>query len=180
MNYREVVIFSGHRFQVPEHIQRIDSKRTRAWQLRYGKWLTFSDHTSDGSGAAESLRLAIEELNKRIECLPAPTGLRKEPNSSKYSGLPIGISGPIATTRKNRRVTEYNFGVTIPRFGAKPTTANVYIGTENTVTDERYETALAKAIDLRRKAERAYQDEATKAKRAGISLKNCRDEKSKS
>ena len=31
MKYRKVVIFSGHRFQVPEHIQRLDSKRTRAW-----------------------------------------------------------------------------------------------------------------------------------------------------
>ena len=63
-------------------------------------------------------------------------------------------------------MAEYNFGVTVPRFGDKPTNVNVYIGTENTTTDERYEEALAKAVDIRKKAERAYQSAATKTKRA--------------
>ncbi|HZW26327.1 MAG TPA: hypothetical protein VFF26_12655 [Gallionella sp.] len=166
MKYREVVIFSGHCFQVPEHIQRLDSKNTRAWQLRYGKWKTFSDHTTDGSGAGAALAAAVAELQLRIHRLPAPTGLRQEPNASKNSDLPVGVSGPISRTRKGRRVAEYNFGVTIPRFGEKPTNTNVYIGTENTITDERYEEALAKAVDIRKKAERAYQSAATKAKRA--------------
>ena len=168
MNYREVVIFSGHRFKVPEHIQRLDSKRNRGWQLRYGKWKSFSDHTADGSGAEAALILAIEELNKRINRLSAPTGLRHETNSSKNNDLPVGISGPISRTRKGRRVAEYSFGVTIPRFGDKPTNKNVYIGTENTITDERLEEALAKAVDIRAKAERTYQAAATKAKRAKI------------
>jgi hypothetical protein len=166
MKYREVVIFSGHHFQVPEHIQRLDTRDTRAWQLRYGKWKTFSDHTTDGTGAEAALAAAIEELQHRIHRLPAPTGLRQEPNASKNNDLPVGISGPISRTRKGRRVTEYNFGVTIPRFGDKATNVNVYIGTENTITDERYEVALAKAVDIRKKAERAYQSAATKAKRA--------------
>lgn len=166
MKDREVVIFSGHRFQVPEHIQRLDSRRTRAWQLRYGIWKTFSDHTTDGSGAEAALALAIKELHRRIECLPAPTGLRQETNSSKTNDLPVGISGPIERTRKGRRVVEYNFGVTIPRFEDKPTTGNVYIGTENTITEERYKEALAKAVDMRTKAVKAYQAATTKAKRA--------------
>lgn len=166
MRYREVVIFSGHRFQVPEYIQRLDTRSTRAWQLRYGKWKTFSDHTADGTGAAAALASAVKELQHRIHRLPAPTGLRHEPNASKNNDLPVGISGPISRTRKGRRVAEYNFGVTIPRFGDRPTNVNVYIGTENTITDERYEEALAKAIDIRIKAERAYQTAATKAKRA--------------
>lgn len=166
MKYREVEIFSGHRFQVPEHIQRLDSRRNRGWQLRYGKWLSFSDGTADGSGAGPALALAVAELHRRIDRLPAPTGLRQEPNASKNNDLPVGISGPISRTRKGRRVAEYNFGVTIPRFGDKPTNVNVYIGTENTITDERYEKALAKAIDIRKKAERAYQSAATEAKRA--------------
>lgn len=165
MNYREVIIFSGHRFQVPENIQRLDSKKTRAWQLRYGKWKIFSDHTTDGSGAESALAEANKELHKRINRLPAPTGLRKESSFSKSNDLPVGISGPISSTRKGRRVFEYNFGVTIPRFGDKPTTKNVYIGTENTMTDDRLNTALAKAVDLRKKAEREYQAAATRAKR---------------
>ena len=166
MKYREVVIFSGHRFQVPEHIQRLDTRNTRAWQLRYGKWKTFSDHATDGTGAEAALAAAIEELQRRIHRLPAPTGLRQEPNASKNNDLPVGISGPISRIRKGRRVAEYNFGVTVPRFGDKPTNVNVYIGTENTTTDERYEEALAKAVDIRKKAERAYQSAATKTKRA--------------
>ncbi|MHB0984532.1 MAG: hypothetical protein ACYC05_02920 [Sulfuricella sp.] len=168
MKYREVVIFSGHRFQVPEHIQRLDSKKNRAWQLRYGKWKAFSDHTTDGSGAEAALASAIEELHKRIDHLPAPTGLKQGTSSSKNNDLPVGISGPIGHTRKGRRVAEYNFGVTIPRFGDKPTNMSVYIGTENTISDERYEEALAKAVDIRAKAERAFQGAATKAKRAAI------------
>ncbi len=166
MNYREVEIFSGHRFQVPEHIQRLDSKNNRGWQLRYGKWLSFSDGTTDGSGAAAALALAIDELHRRIQRLPAPTGLRQEASANKSSDLPVGISGPIRSVRKNRRVAEYNFGITIPRFGDKPTTGHVYIGTDNTITDERYEEALAKAIDMRAKAEKAFQAAATIAKRA--------------
>lgn len=166
MKYREVVIFSGHCFQAPEHVQRLDSRNTRAWQLRYGKWTTFSDHTTDGSGAEAALAAAIEELHKRIDRLPAPTGLRRESNSSKNNDLPVGISGPISHTRKGRRVAEYNFGITIPRYGDKPTNKSVYIGTENTITDERFEEALAKAVDIRKKAERAYQAAATRAKRA--------------
>lgn len=63
-------------------------------------------------------------------------------------------------------MAEYNFGVTIPRFGDKPTNVSVYIGTENTITDERYDEALAKAVAIRKKAEQAYQSAATKAKRA--------------
>jgi hypothetical protein len=168
MKYRDVIIFSGHRFKVPEHIQRLDTKKTRAWQLRYGKWKTFSDHTPDGTGAEAALAAAIEELHKRIDRLPAPTGLKQDNSSSKNNDLPVGISGPISRTRKGRRVAEYNFGVTIPRFRDKPTNANVYIGTENTITDERYGEALAKAIDIRKKAERAFQAAKTKAKRASI------------
>ena len=81
--------------------------------------------------------------------------------------MPVGISGPISHTRKGRRVAEYNFGITIPRYGDKPTNKSVYIGTENTYTVEKYQAALEKAVLMRDKAEAAYQRAATKAKRAG-------------
>lgn len=165
MNFREVEIFSGHRFQVPEHIQRLDSKHNRGWQLRYGKWSSFPDGTTDGSGAGAALALAVKELQRRIARLPAPTGLRQAASPNKNNGLPVGISGPIRCLRKGRKVAEYNFGITIPRFGAKPTTGHVYIGTDNTVNEERYAHALAKAIALRAQAERAFQAAATRAKR---------------
>jgi hypothetical protein len=126
----------------------------------------FSDHSNDGSKARASLKLATAELIKRIARLPAPSGLRRDIASNKGSNLPVGISGPIVRTRPGRNTRDASFGVTLPRFGMKPTTRSVYIATENTYTLSRYKTALAKAIDLRRAAERAYQLAATKAKRA--------------
>ncbi|HEX6017404.1 MAG TPA: hypothetical protein VFZ28_04825 [Burkholderiaceae bacterium] len=126
----------------------------------------FSDHSNDGSKARAALKLATAELLKRIAKLPAPSGLRRGIASNKGSSLPVGISGPIVRTRPGRNTRDASFGVTLPRFGLKPTTRSVYIATENTYTLARYKTALAKAIELRRAAERAYQLAATKAKRA--------------
>jgi len=127
----------------------------------------FSDHSNDGSKARAALKLATAELIKRIAKLPAPSGLRRDIASNKGSNLPVGISGPIVRTRPGRNTRDASFGVTLPRFGMKPTTRSVYIATENTYTLARYKTALAKAIELRHAAERAYQMAATKAKRAG-------------
>jgi hypothetical protein len=127
----------------------------------------FSDHSNDGSKARAALKLATAELIKRIARLPAPSGLRRDIASNKGSNLPVGISGPIVRTRPGRNTRDASFGVTLPRFGMKPTTRSVYIATENTYTLARYKAALAKAIELRRAAERAYQVAATKAKRAG-------------
>jgi hypothetical protein len=126
----------------------------------------FSDHSNDGSKARASLKLATAELLKRIAKLPAPSGLRRDIASNKGSNLPVGISGPIVRTRPGRNTRDASFGVTLPRFGMKPTTRSVYIATENTYTLARYKAALAKAIELRKQAERAYQLAATKAKRA--------------
>jgi hypothetical protein len=125
----------------------------------------FSDHSNDGSKARASLKLATAELIKRIAKLPAPSGLRRDIASNKGSKLPVGISGPIVRTRPGRNTRDASFGVTLPRFGLKPTTRSVYIATENTYTVARYKAALAKAIELRRAAEKAYQAAATKAKR---------------
>ena len=79
MNTRDVVIFSGERFVVPQCIQRIDHLSTHGWQLRYGGTKLFSDHSQDGSGARRALALATKELLKRIATLPAPSRLRRTP-----------------------------------------------------------------------------------------------------
>jgi hypothetical protein len=161
MKYRKVTIFTGEPYSVPEHIRRLDSNHTHGWQLRYGKWMMFSDHSNDGSGAKAALSAATKELLKRVDVLHAPTNLRRVANASKTSNLPVGISYPMPRMRKGRRVAEHYYGVTIPRFGNTPTNTSVYVGTDNTVTDERFELALAKAITIR-----AYQAAATKAKRS--------------
>lgn len=166
MKFREVILFSGERFEVPQGIQRIDHNATHGWQLRYAGTKLFSDHSQDGSGAAEALAKATKELLRRISKLPAPSRLRRSPNENKTNDLPVGISGPIVRQRKGMSVRDCSFSVSLPRFGETAKRRSVYIGTENTYTVERYHAALAKAVELRTKAEETYQRAATKAKRA--------------
>jgi len=136
-------------------------------QLRYGGTKLFSDGTQDGSGAAASLKLATDELFKRIAKLPAPSKLQRTPNENKTTDLPVGISGPIVRLRPGAKVRECNLSVSLPRFGSIPRRSTIYIGNENTYTVKRYKEALERAIKLREEAEQAYQRDATRAKRAG-------------
>lgn len=166
MKVRAVVIFSGQAFQVPQGIQRIDHRSTHGWQLRYGGTKLFSDHTTDGSGAAEALELATRELLRRIASLPAPSRLQQRPSQNKSSQLPPGISGPVVRLRRGGGVRDCSLTVLIPRFGQAPRRCTIYIGTENTYSDARYEAALARAIAMRNEAEVAYAAASTRAKRA--------------
>ena len=172
MKLRDVVIFTGKRFKVPQGIQRIDHLATHGWQLRYGGTKLFSDLTQNGKGAREALQNATRELLARIAKLPAPTKLQDEPNANKTSDLPVGVFGPVVRQRRGSNVLDYSFSISVPRFGDSPRRCSVYIGTENTYTPERLNLALAKAIKMREQAEKSYRMAATKAKRAqGEALK---------
>lgn len=166
MKVRTVTIFSGHTFDVPQSIQRIDHRATHGWQLRYGGTKLYSDHTSDGSGAAESMRLATKELLKRIAALPAPSLLQRSPSANKSSDLPVGISGPVVRQRRGSALRDCSLAVLIPRFGDKPQRRSIYIGTENTYTVARFKAALARAVEMRAEAVAAYEQETTRDKRA--------------
>lgn len=166
MKLRRVIIFTGQVFNVPEGIQRIDTRYTHGWQVRYnGKTKMFSDHSNDGSGAVQSLELATLGLARRIARQPAPAGLQRQPSVSKTSDMPVGISGPLYRLRPGSQVREINLSVSIPRFGDKPLRRSVYVGNDNTVTPARLAQALEKAIEMRSRAERAYRLAATRAKR---------------
>jgi hypothetical protein len=162
---REVIIFTGERFEVPQCIQRIDSHTTHGWQVRYVGTKLFSDGSQDGTGAGASLQRATKELLSRIAKLPAPNKLQRKPSANKTSDLPPGVFGPVIRERHRTRLRDCCFSVLVPRFGGTPIRRTVYISTENTFTTERYNQALAKAIEIRQRAERVYQREATKAKR---------------
>ena len=166
MKVRTVTIFSGHTFDVPQSIQRIDHRATHGWQLRYGGTKLYSDHTSDGSGAAESMRLATKELLKRIAALPAPSLLQRGPSANKSSDLPVGISGPVVRQRRGSALRDCSLAVLIPRFSDKPQRRSIYIGTENTYTVARFKAALARAVEMRAEAVAAYELETTRDKRA--------------
>jgi hypothetical protein len=169
MKYRKVRIFTGESFNVPAHIVRLDSRKTHGWQIRYGDSTIeafFPDGSNDGTGAAAALDKATRALVKRVKSMQAPTGLKKDVLAWKVSKLPLGISGPAERYRAGKKVKQFYFQVTVPRFGEKPRNASVYIATENTISKEKYNTALGKAIGMRQEAERKYQREATRAMRA--------------
>ncbi len=166
MKVRQITIFSGEQFEVPQGIQRIDHRATHGWQLRYAGTKLFSDHSNDGSGAAASLASATKELLKRIASMPAPSLLQRGPSVNKRSGLPSGITGPVVRVRRGGKTRDCSLMVLIPRFGLKPRRRTIYIGTENTYTIERYEAALEKAVAMRQQAEAAYELATTRAKRA--------------
>ena len=165
MEYRTRTIFSGQTFEVPTHIIRMDSARVHGWHVRYGKWTLFSDYSNDGSGAQAALTAATAELARRINKLPAPNGLRTEAHPDKANGMPLGISGPTSRRRQVHTALEYYLQVTYPVAGGKSVNRSVYIATENTITPERYQAALNKAIALRDTGVRKYKLAATKAKR---------------
>jgi hypothetical protein len=166
MKIRRVTLFTGEQFDVPQGVQRIDHRATHCWQLRYGGTKLFSDHSSDGSGAAASLQRATKELLKRIAALPAPSLLQRGPSANKRSGLPPGITGPVVRRRASSGTRDCSLMVLIPRYGDKPQRRTIYIGTENTYSVERYEKALARALEMRQAAEAAYERATTRAKRA--------------
>ena len=165
MKFRARTIFSGHTFQVPQHIVRLDKLRTHGWQLRYGESKFFADHSNDGTGAERALREATEELGRRISTLQAPTGLKNAAFANKTTDLPLGISGPTARLRQGKNVPYYSFQVSMPRANGRSTNKSVYIGTENTITEERLASALVKAIEIREREVRAAQMRATNEKR---------------
>ncbi|MDT8998686.1 hypothetical protein RQP53_05315 [Paucibacter sp. APW11] len=164
MKLRDVEIYTGQRYEVPQGIQRIDSRSTHGWQLRYGGTKFYSD-SKFSADPGEALKAATKELAKRIAKLPAPTRLKPGPNGNKTSELPVGISGPIVRQRR-ANVRDCSFTVLLPRFGEAPRRRSVYIASESTYTVERYYQALEKAVELRQEAEEAYRRAATRAKRA--------------
>lgn len=163
MKVREVTVPSGEHFVVPQGIQRIDSKSTHGWQVRYQGTKMFSDGPL--GGARPALKQATAELLQRIATLPAPVTLQKAPCAHKGSNLPSGISGPIVRERPQSQFRSASFSVLLPRFGQTARCATVYIGSENTYSERRYRAALAKAVALRQQAEAQYQEDATQARR---------------
>ncbi len=172
MKVREITLFSGEQFTVPQCIQRIDTKSTHGWQVRYHGTKMFSDGTQDGSGAKLALAKATRELLKRIAALPAPVSLQRSPSAHKTSDLPSGISGPIIRVRKRSKSRSAVLSVLVPQFARRPRCSTVHIGTENNYTEERFAIALERAKELRARAEEQYELDATNTRRkAGTALR---------
>lgn len=165
MKFRDVTLADGQWFQVPQGIQRIDSKSTHGWQVRYQGTKLFSD--GKPGDPKRSLVLAIRELLTRITTTPASLTLKQDPSANKSSDLPSGISGPIVRERPGRAPVA-ELSVLLPRFGGKAQTKNVYIGSQNTYNEDKYRAALAKCLDMRSQAAGLYEKEAAKAQQAAV------------
>ena len=162
MKTREVTVASGETFVVPQGVQRLDSKTTKGWQVRYQGTKYFADGQA---GASSALASATKELLRRIATLPAPVVLKKAPSPRKSSTLPPGISGPILVTRR-RSEPEAVISVLIPRYGSRNTIRKIRIGTRSSYTQARYEAAVSKAIAMRTDCLAKYVAAAAKAKRS--------------
>lgn len=163
MQSREVTLTSGQRFQVPQGIQRIDSQSTHGWQVRCQGTKLFSD--GKPADPRQALAKAIRELLERVSTMPINSPLKQGPSAGKTSDLPAGISGPILRARQGR-VPTAELSVSLPRFGQRVDIKAVYIGSQNTYTEDKYRDALAKCIELRVSAVERYLQDAEKARRA--------------
>jgi hypothetical protein len=163
MKTRDVVIFSGTKFKVPQNVQRIDTYSTHGWQVRYHGTKFFSDGTPDGSGAQKSLDRATKELLHRIATMPAPVTLKREPSPNKTTDLPPGISGPIVVNRSGALSAVLQ--ISIPRFGKDTQVKRLYLGTPNTYTKKKFKAALERAVEMRNEAQSQYEEDATRARR---------------
>lgn len=165
MTTRTITLPNGRRMQVPQGIQRIDSRSTHGWQVRYGGTKFFSD---GGGSPLTSLRRAKAELALRVASQQAPTRLNRKAAANKVNGMPLGLSGPVVRRRPGQNVREANLLVQIPRFGKKPRRMTIYIGNENTYTEQRLERAIARGMRQRAWAEIIYRRDATAARRAAL------------
>lgn len=132
-----------HVFDVPPRIQRVPG----GWQVRYAGTLLFSDGEP---GPRASFAAAVAELQSRYAASPpkAASSVRVAPLSHKTTDLPAGISGPVLI-HKPGRAAYAEFKVTLPRAGKPNRGTSVYIASESTWSQERYDNALDKALRLR-------------------------------
>lgn len=166
MKTRDVIIFSGDAFVVPQNIQRIDSDSTHGWQVRYHGTKFFSDGSPDGVGAGRALERATRELLARVATMPAPVTVKREPSSHKTSNLPAGISGPILADRNGTQAAVLQ--VSIPRYGKETQVKRIHIGTPRTYRKARFHAAVAQAVQMRTEALAQYEADATHARRKAV------------
>jgi hypothetical protein len=147
MKFRDVVIFNGTQFKVPQGIQRIDTRATHGWQVRYGGTKLFSDHTPDGSGASPRRWNAPSRnwLCAHRQDAGAVAAAEACPARTRPATCRWASPGRSCAAARRLGVRSCSLSVLLPRYGQSPRCSSVYIGTENTYTVERYQAALAKA-----------------------------------
>ena len=148
------VVVPGGEVKCPPNIQRLDFKNTHGWQARWGGKTKFVPDA--GLKPKGSLLKAKNQLRKLVLSLSTPTNLRKGPQANKSNSLPAGISGPILESRPERGSDFFTLSVLEPRYRKLKRVRKVWIGTIHTISKQRYDLAVEKAILLRSKFESQY------------------------
>ena len=155
-------------FQVPRHIVRLDSVnpdtgwvKSAGWQVRYGPrpWRYFSDtkqrpkpQALKGNPRASLARAYAHLLS--IYKGPIPRRRQVERNNKRYPTGVVGIRY-VEFPPGRRKVRQYYVEVTPVKAGDAP--KKFYVCTENTFSQQKLEQVWSKAIEYRRRLERAAQ-----------------------
>lgn len=143
--------FKGEPVEIPEHIVPIQqlNKKGRVgyacFQVRISKpWKSFSD-----------LRSAIAYLEKEIVFHPPNEEVKFLSSEIATKKYPTGLVGTILQTRKksNRNVIEIRLQLTFKRHDY-----SIYLGTLDTVTRQRYQTAFIRLYVIRRWMEKLTEE----------------------
>ncbi len=156
--YRWIEV-DGFEYKVPKNITRIDPSRydtnTTGWQLRFSRKgepyysKMFSDNV--WGNVDEALSAALEEWEKQLESRKSPFLARLKKKTLKGKNLPCGIHFS-TSTKKNRRYAEYSFVVTIC-LPQERVYKSFYIGTENTISSDKFYQKQKEAVAFRLYAE---------------------------
>ena len=133
---------------------------THGWQVQYRKpWKFFSDTRSLTHTPASALEDAIQYLASLWN--GPPSRLRAAENATKKGGTGVAGVRIVIEEKRNRNAKQIYVEAYSPWHGQS--SRRFYVGTENTVSDDRLMAALEKAILHRDKWVRQYEAERAKA-----------------
>ncbi|THB70128.1 MAG: hypothetical protein D6B28_10130 [Gammaproteobacteria bacterium] len=150
--YKQMI--EGTEYVVPTHVNRVDCEKAKGWQIRrirkhqpkLDKFIPdrkFSDQHASLNMAVEVLRIHLKNIQP-MDVIPfALKDSKKGVNKTGYPGVRLDWD-----KRKGKKFYELSVEVTIGKYD--PTTYKAfYVGTENTITQERLDSAMAEAIAWR-------------------------------
>lgn len=152
----------GKPLHVPRYIVRLDIDAgnrggpLHGWQLRYQRCQLIPDRDY-GNDPTRSLAAAIATLKRWIRRAPRKPRLRTAELSRKK--CPIGVRGVSLTTKCRRPggVRQLSILICVPVWGNRSSrNLGIYVGTPNTITRERLQQSLKRAVAIRRFAEQCY------------------------
>ncbi len=150
--YKQMI--EGSEYIVPTHINRVDCDKAKGWQIRrirkyqpkLDKFIPdrkFADENASLNMAVEVLRIHLKNIQP-MDVIPfAIKDSKKGLNKTGYPGVRLDWD-----KRKGKKFYELSIEVTIGKYD--PTTYKAfYVGTENTITQERLDSAMAEATAWR-------------------------------